>query len=149
MRSEAFLRSPLLFMCISEGIMTELVKVLLIEDNSAQARILQEMVSDCGPDQFILVHVQRLQSALERLAQESFDVILLDLNLPDSQGLASLEQLCHQCSEVPIVVLSNSSDPQLALAVKEHGAQEYLVKRHMTSQGLAQVLRRSLGEISA
>lgn len=129
--------------------MIELVRVLLIEDNSAQVRILQEMLSDCEPDQFTLVHVQRLQSALERLGQESFDVILLDLNLPDSQGLTSLEQLLHQCSEVPVVVLSNSSDPQLVRTAKEHGAQEFLVKRHMTSQRLAQVLRRSLGEISA
>ena len=126
--------------------MTFSINILLVEDSLAQARLLQEMCKDCEPEQYTLVQVQRLQEALAQLCQESFDVILLDLNLPDSQGLTSLEQLLR-ASEVPVVVLSNTNDQQLAQATKQLGARDYLVKRQITPQLLVQVLRRVVADI--
>ncbi|MCX7592348.1 MAG: hybrid sensor histidine kinase/response regulator [Fischerella sp.] len=121
------------------------IKILLIEDNLAEARLLQEFLKQAHKSEFTLVHVKRLRDALALLSnctstECSFDVILLDLTLPDSQGLASLTPLMDQAPSVPIVVLTNTNDDELALAAVRRGAQDYLVKR----QGNVEVLVRSL-----
>jgi len=73
------------------------VKILLIEDNIAEARLLQEYLRTAKSKQFTVVHVKRLTAGLDLLATDSvFDVILLDLTLPDSTGLASLSPLSKQ-----------------------------------------------------
>ena len=79
-----------------------LVRVLIIEDNLAEARLLQELLRGAKSQQFHFVHVKRLQEALNSLRQEDFDVILLDLTLPDSQGLSSLPTLICQAPSVPL-----------------------------------------------
>ncbi|HEY9657133.1 MAG TPA: response regulator, partial [Allocoleopsis sp.] len=115
------------------------VNVLLVEDNGAEARLLQELLKG-SINCFNLVHVKRLQAALAQLEQQGFDVILLDLTLPDSQGLASLDTLLGYAPHLPIVVLTNTNDDELAVAAVRHGAQDYLVKRHVNPE----VLVRSL-----
>jgi signal transduction histidine kinase len=116
------------------------VKILLIEDNVAEARLLQEYLHQAESKQFSLVHVKRLQEALNELRHTSYDVILLDLTLPDSQGLSSLSLLIEQDPSVPIVVLTNTNDEDLAIEAVRQGAQDYLVKRQVN----VQVLVRSL-----
>jgi signal transduction histidine kinase len=116
------------------------VKVLLIEDNLAEARLMQERLKESPVKQFVLVHVQRLQQALDQLHDDCFDAILLDLSLPDSTGLESLTPLLKTAPSVPIVVLTNTNDDDLALAAVRQGAQDYLVKRQVNSG----VLIRSL-----
>ncbi|MGL4879483.1 MAG: response regulator, partial [Waterburya sp.] len=66
------------------------IKILLIEDDVVEARLIQEILKNFHLSQFYLTHVKRLQVGLDRLRQEQFDLILLDLTLPDSQGLASV-----------------------------------------------------------
>ena len=66
------------------------IKVLLVEDNPGDARLLKETLADAESEQFQLTHVFTLSSGLERLAEAGFDVVLLDLSLPDSQGLDTL-----------------------------------------------------------
>jgi signal transduction histidine kinase len=117
-----------------------LVRVLIIEDNLAEARLLQELLRGAKSKQFHFVHVKRLQEALNSLRQEDFDVILLDLTLPDSQGLSSLPTLICQAPSVPIVVLTNTNDDELAIAAVRQGAQDYLVKRQVNGE----LLMRSL-----
>ena len=107
------------------------IKILLVEDNIAEARLLQEILKGAKFKEFFLVHTKRLGEALERLAREDFAIILLDLTLPDSQGLASLEPLIAQFPQIPIVVLTNSSDEELALEAVRRGAQDYLTKRQV------------------
>lgn len=107
------------------------VKILLIEDNLAEARLLQEFLRQAEFKQFSLVHVQRLRDALKELNQNSYDVILLDLTLPDSQGLSSLPLLMNHAPTVPIVVLTNTNDEDLAIEAVRQGAQDYLVKRQV------------------
>lgn len=116
------------------------IKILLIEDNLAEARLIQEFLKETKSKQFSLVHVKRLREALAQLDQEAFDVILLDLTLPDSQGLASLAVLTDQTPSLPIVVLTNTNDDEMAIEAVRQGAQDYLVKRQVN----VEVLVRSL-----
>jgi signal transduction histidine kinase len=107
------------------------IKILLIEDNIAEARLLEEILKEAKHKQFSLLHTKRLKEGLQFLGDQAFHVILLDLTLPDSQGLASLEPLIAQFPQIPIVVLTNSSDEELALEAVRRGAQDYLPKRQV------------------
>jgi signal transduction histidine kinase len=107
------------------------IKILLIEDNIAEARLLEEILKEAKHKQFSLLHTKRLKEGLQFLGDQAFHVILLDLTLPDSQGLASLEPLIAQFPQIPIVVLTNSSDEELALEAVRRGAQDYLTKRQV------------------
>ena len=104
---------------------------MLIEDNLAEARLLQEFLKQAQSKEFSLVHVKRLQEALKELHQDTYDVILLDLTLPDSQGLSSLPRLINHAPSLPIVVLTNTNDEELAIEAVRQGAQDYLVKRQV------------------
>jgi signal transduction histidine kinase len=116
------------------------LKILLIEDNLAEARFLQEILKESKLKPFNLVHVKRLGEALDQLDRDFFDAVLLDLTLPDSQGLVSLARLNDRAPSLPIVVLTNTNDAQLALEAVRQGAQDYLVKRQVN----VEVLVRSL-----
>ncbi|MDJ0661007.1 MAG: hybrid sensor histidine kinase/response regulator [Crocosphaera sp.] len=111
---------------------TSVIKVLLIEDNLAESRLLHEVLKGATKQEFRLFHEKRLQDALKQLQTQTFDIILLDLTLPDSQGLDSLVPIISQKSHIPIVVLTNMNDEELALDAVRKGAQDYLVKRHIT-----------------
>ncbi len=118
----------------------ELIKVLLVEDNPGDARLLQSSLADAKLSQFELTHVQRLAEALNCLRGESYDVVLLDLGLPDSHGLDTLLLARAQTSEIPIVVLSGLDDEALAVKTVQEGAQDYLIK----GQGDSSLLVRSI-----
>lgn len=128
------------------------IKVLLIEDNLAEARLFKEILQDAWVEKFTLVHFQRLGTAiaeLERLAatngnQAHFDVALLDLTLPDSDGLDSLDALIRQTPSLPIVVLTNTNDGQLAIDAVRHGAQDYLIKRQVSLDILVRSIRYAI-----
>lgn len=120
------------------------VKILLIEDNLAEARLLQEYLRAAKSKQFTVVHVKRLQAGLDLLATEVFDIILLDLTLPDSTGLASLSPLSKQAPSLPIVVLTNRDDDELATQAVRGGAQDYLVKRQVNTELLVRSLHYAI-----
>jgi signal transduction histidine kinase len=116
------------------------IKVLLIEDNLAEARLLKEILKGNNKKEFHLVSVQRLAEGISLLKQTNFDAILLDLTLPDSQGLESLAPLLIAAPKLPIVVLTNTNDDNLALEAVRRGAQDYLIKREVSLD----ILTRSL-----
>jgi signal transduction histidine kinase len=120
------------------------VKILLIEDNLAEARLLQEFLRPDKNNDFHLVHVKRLAEALQEINQNTYDVILLDLTLPDSQGLASLAALINYAPNLPVVVLTNTNDDELALEAVRSGAQDYLVKRLVKPEVLVRSLRHAI-----
>ena len=125
------------------------INILLIEDNLAEARLLQEFLKDSSFEEFNLVHVKRLSEALDAIGENIstpclYNIILLDLTLPDSQGLESLKPLMARAPCLPIVVLTNINDEQLAIEAVRKGAQDYLVKRQINSQLLARSLRYAI-----
>jgi two-component system, cell cycle sensor histidine kinase and response regulator CckA len=120
------------------------LNILLIEDNLAEARFLQETLKGGLLKRFNLVHVVRLGDALQQVNQQSFDAILLDLTLPDSQGLVSLDAIAHHAPNLPIVVLTNTNDDFLALEAVRQGAQDYLVKRHVNGEVLVRSLQYAI-----
>ncbi|MGH8009743.1 MAG: PAS domain S-box protein, partial [Candidatus Binatia bacterium] len=118
----------------------ELIKILLIEDNSGDARLLQEAVMEGRTEQFALTHVESLSDALQRLREERFAAILADLGLPDSNGLRTVTQLFAQAPDVPVIVLTGSDDEALAIKAVQNGAQDYLTKGQVESSLLGRTI---------
>ncbi|MGF1612290.1 MAG: response regulator [Kiloniellales bacterium] len=119
------------------------VRVLHVEDNPGDARLLRELLNGHSGSPFDLTHRVRLQDALALLDEEAFDVIVLDLGLPDSQGMATLDQtkqtIPHRA--IPIVVVTGLDDEHVGLLALQHGAQDYLVKENLHADILARALR--------
>jgi len=116
------------------------IELLLVEDNAAEARLLQEYLKAVSSKDFRLVHVKHLAAARDRLSSESLDIILLDLTLPDSQGLETLEAMLGMAPSLPIVVLTNTEDDELGVELVRRGAQDYLVKRHVNRELLVRAV---------
>jgi two-component system, cell cycle sensor histidine kinase and response regulator CckA len=108
--------------------MSDLLRVLLVEDNPGDADLIVEMLPREGSKRFEADIVARLAEAVERINATRFDIILLDLGLPDSDGLATLRSMQRQAPQFPIIVLTGNSDEQVALTAIQEGAQDYLVK---------------------
>lgn len=107
------------------------IRVLLIEDNPADARLLQQALNDQKEAVFELTHVDHLSDGVKLLAEGGVDLVLVDLMLPDSQGLDSLRAVRKQDPKVPMVVLTASDDQEQALKALQSGAQDYLVKGYV------------------
>ena len=105
------------------------IEVLLIEDNPMDALLVQQALNAPGPDSFHLSQAETLQGALTALENFSFDLILLDLTLPDSQGIDTFHGVRTAHPRIPILVLSGLTNEDLAIQAVQHGAQDYLVKR--------------------
>ncbi len=112
------------------------IKILLVEDNPGDVFLLQETLSEITVIEFNVVNVERLTEAQNRLQTDVFDVILLDLLLPDSAGLDTFTTLHRQVPLVPIVVLTGMNDETLAIKAMQAGAQDYLVKGQVSGGDL-------------
>jgi len=121
------------------------MRVLLIEDNEADAVLIREILAEVTGTIFDLKWADRLSTGLERLAEGGVDVILLDLGLPDSQGLETLVKVQTQVPEVPTVVLTGLEDQTLATQAMRAGAQDYLVKGQVDSNLLGRSIRYAIG----
>ncbi|MEE4380174.1 MAG: response regulator [Candidatus Competibacteraceae bacterium] len=123
------------------------LRVLVVEDNPGDLLLLKEMLKDAGEEDnpfvppFYLQEAPDKQAASQCLQQETFDIILLDLNLPDSQGLATFTDLRDQLSDVAVVVLTGLVDNTLAMEAIRHGAQDYLVKNKLDHDLLVRSMR--------
>lgn len=104
------------------------VFVLLIEDNPGDARLIKEMLKDAKIGNYDLIIKNSLSEGLEELLKNRFDLILLDLMLPDSSGLRTVTILLDKVIETPIIVLTGRNDEELALKTLKLGIQDYLVK---------------------
>lgn len=113
---------------------------LLIEDNLGDARLIQYLLDDADGARLAFTHVTSLADGLDLLRQESFDVILLDLTLPDSIGLETLEIVHRARADIAIVVLTGIDATDIAIGAVQRGAQDYLVK----GRGDGQLIKRSL-----
>jgi diguanylate cyclase (GGDEF)-like protein len=118
------------------------IRVLLIEDNPGDERLVREALRD-SPG-ILVVSADRLESGMERLAAEKVDGVLLDLSLPDSQGLDSVLKVRQREAEVPIVVLTGLDDEETAVQALHAGAQDYMVKNQLNPRLLAHTLRYAI-----
>jgi two-component system cell cycle sensor histidine kinase/response regulator CckA len=117
--------------------------ILLVEDNPADARLIQRFFAQRHGAGVRVEHAETLASALTLLSQDggAFDVILLDLTLPDSESLGTLRAVEAHAPEMPVVVLSGLADEELALQAVREGAQDYLVKGHIDAELLTRSVR--------
>jgi PAS domain S-box-containing protein len=104
------------------------LQVLLIEDNPGDVRLIKEMLAEAGTDDIGIESAESLSAGLDLLTRNNFDVVLLDLGLPDSQGLATLSRLYAGVPDIAIVVLTGHGDEAIAIEAVKQGAQDYLVK---------------------
>lgn len=112
------------------------IKTLLVEDNEGDAFLLKKQLTYSKETHFDLTHVDRLSIAVKLLQRELFDVILLDLSLPDSNGLETFLSLKTIAPHLPIVLLTGLNDESLALKAVREGAQDYLIKGQATTEVL-------------
>jgi sigma-B regulation protein RsbU (phosphoserine phosphatase) len=122
----------------------EPVKVLLIEDNPGDARLIQLMLEEAGDGLFHIETVERLDSALDRLRGGGIGLVLSDLTLPDSRGLETFARLHAQARQVPIIVLSGLTDTTLAVQAVHEGAQDFLIKGQVDGQLLVRAMRYAI-----
>jgi len=115
--------------------------VLLVEDNSGDARLLREMLNEEGSFSTELTHLQCMGDAEKYLTEHAVDIILLDLGLPDAQGLAAVRRAHGAAPQVPLVVLTGLDDESVAAQALQEGAQDYLIKGQIDTRGLMRALR--------
>ncbi len=120
------------------------IKVLLIEDNPGDARLISEMLAEARGVNFDLECTNRLSPGLKRIGAGGIDVILSDLSLPDSQGLDTFAEVNAQAPSLPIIVLSGLDDEELAVKAVQEGAQDYLVKGQVDSSLLVRSIRYAI-----
>ena len=114
-------------------------KILLFEDNSADADFVGECLEQSNLS-FEILAVKCLADGLQALQAQTFDLILLDLSLPDSGGIATLQAVVGAARDEVIIVLSGADDEELSLKTLQEGAQDYLCKDRLSGE----VLRRSI-----
>ena len=118
-------------------------RILLVEDNPGDARLIQMALDEAGTGEFALTHAARMDQALALLSSESFDGVLLDLSLPDSSGTETLTRVRSEAPGLPIIVLTGLDDENLGRQLIQQGAQDYLVKGETEPKLLVRSLRYS------
>ena len=118
--------------------------LLLLEDNEVDACFVMEMLQKADDQLWQITRAQKLSTALELLSQAQFEVVLLDLSLPDSQGLDTLVRVQVVAPNLPIIVLTGIEDQQISLQALSQGAQDYLVKGKITAAILTRVIRYAI-----
>jgi len=121
------------------------IRLLLVEDHTAYAVLLEEELEESPFGSFSITHARRLAEALGHLQRQRFDAVLLDLGLPDSQGLKTLETIRHiMPREVPVVVLTGVRDEALRIKALQEGADDYLIKGASTESVSARSVRYAI-----
>ncbi|MBN4004872.1 hybrid sensor histidine kinase/response regulator [Nostoc sp. LPT] len=136
------------------------IHILLVEDSASDAHLLHRIFLNSDREQWQMLHVERLSEAIEASRENSastlnnsqiesrkqrrFDLVLLDLSLPDSIGLDTLKEFKAAVPDIPVVVLTGVDDEDLALQALAEGAQDYLVKDKMTIQRLVRAIRYAI-----
>jgi signal transduction histidine kinase len=119
-------------------------QILLVEDSSTDANLLRQVFLRARQQDWEMSHVDRLSYAIDACCDRPFDVVLLDLHLPDSDGLKTITRFRGVVPSLPIVVLTATDNEELALQVMASGAQDYLVKDQITIQSLVRAIRYAI-----
>ena len=124
--------------------LNEPIKILLVEDDLFYEDYLSEIFAEETEISYELNHVVRIKDCVEHLEQDNFDVILIDLNLPDCTGLDTIYEIESQDSNTPIIVLTEQDDNELASQALQSGAQDYLVKGQIDRSTLERSIRYAI-----
>jgi signal transduction histidine kinase len=116
------------------------IKILLVEDNPAEARLLRELFTEMAPGTIEMVHVASMTEAEIHVADHSPDLIVLDLGLPDAHGLEAVQRAHAAAPHIPLVVLTGLDSESLAVKALQEGAHDYLVKGQIEPRGLLRAL---------
>ncbi len=119
-------------------------RILLVEDDPDDVWVMRSLLGDRWDGPFELVHVELLSSGIRRCQEDLFDVVLLDLALPDSQGLETFIAMHAHAGGVPIVVLSGYDDEMTAMKAVQAGAEDYLVKGQVNDNLLVRSIRYAI-----
>lgn len=119
-------------------------RVLVIEDNPGDVMLVKTALAEEGPGRFKISFVDQLSSAILRLNEEVFDIILLDLSLPDSFGIDTVTRLYKKSKDTPIVVLTGANDELLGIKAVHAGAQDYLIKGFVSGALLVHSIRYAI-----
>jgi diguanylate cyclase (GGDEF)-like protein len=122
----------------------EQIKVLLVEDQVVQIQLMIELFRLVGSNDFLLITSRTLQEALVRLSGERIDIVLLDLNLPDSHGYETFSQIQDLQVDVPVILMTATNDEQFALKAIQDGAQDFLVKGEVDAKLLFRAIRYAI-----
>jgi CheY-like chemotaxis protein len=120
------------------------IRLLLVEDNPADARVVERHLKDAGLTHVTTDTVQTASEAIQRLQTVEYDLVLLDLGLPDAQGLQALRALKAVADLTPIIVLTGSDDYKQGLIAVREGAQDYLEKRRVNAGMLSRIVSYSV-----
>ena len=120
------------------------IRALLVEDDSCHARLVERVLDDADLAAFTLEHTESLEAAHNMMADNEFDVVLLDLGLPDARGMQALHDVRQRSPDVPVVVLTANSDPNIGVQAVAQGAQDFLYKGDLLSRALERVLMHAI-----
>jgi PAS domain S-box-containing protein len=123
--------------------MPDSIQVLLVEDDDLYAEILRAALAPVTP-RVTLQRAATVAEMTDRLRSGRFDAVLLDLNLPDSTGLATVERTLAQAPGIPIVVLTSTAESEIAVAAVQHGAQDFLIKSETDGRIMSRALRYAI-----
>jgi two-component system, cell cycle response regulator len=120
------------------------LKLLLIEDSATDARLISEMLRDVGISAFDPVWANSISQGLKLLSGEPFDALLLDLCLPDGNGIETIKMITAGAPEIPVIVLTGLADDTLGVEAVHRGAQDYLIKSSINGDLLMRSIRHSI-----
>jgi signal transduction histidine kinase len=120
------------------------LRVLVVEDNAGDARLLREMFSKEKAGSFEVTHLLRISEALVHLAKTKVDIVLLDMGLPDGHGLETVRRTRAVVPNIPVIVLTGLDDEVLAAEAMKEGAQDYLIKGQIENRALPRALRHAI-----
>ncbi|GAA6623101.1 ATP-binding protein [Scytonema sp. NUACC26] len=120
------------------------IRILLVEDSPSDAKLLQQTLSRLGGERWRVSHFERLGDAIDACSNKGFDIALLDLSLPDSEGVNTVAEFHAAAPDIPIVVLTGFDNEEIALQSVAKRAQDYLVKGQITPQLLGRAIRYAI-----
>jgi diguanylate cyclase (GGDEF)-like protein len=123
---------------------SKIIKILYVEDEVDHAILIGELIKEIENVHYEMTHVQLLDEALLELDTERYDIVMLDLSLPDKQGVDTITSVCERVPNIPVVVMTSMNDESMAIKALQKGAEEFLVKGEINSHALSRVLRYSI-----
>ena len=125
------------------------IKLLAVEDDPSLSFVLEEALAHTREAEIDATMASSLAEALRQLGRKAFQLVLLDLSLPDSDGIETLSRVREQQPDVPIIVLTGNDDPEVARRIAELGVDDYLLKGEVGSRRLIDAIRAAVGRTAA